>query len=228
MDLLVAVAALSAYAYSNLALRDRQYAPVLRRHGHGRDGRLSLGRFYEERVRSQATDLLETVTAARVESATRVTDSGPVTVPIAELDPGDRVRVTPGERVPIDGTVIEGTADLDESVITGESLPVRKGPGETVIGGATLLSEVDEAGENEVDGGDSAGAIVMQVGEDAESTADRLAAALWEVQTATPGIQRFVDKLATVFVPVVLTLGAIVAGWRLATGERSPRRCSPD
>jgi len=141
-----------------------------------------------------------------------------VTVPIAELDPGDRVRVTPGERVPIDGTVIEGTADLDESVITGESLPVRKGPGETVIGGATLLSEVDEAGENEVDGGDSAGAIVMQVGEDAESTADRLAAALWEVQTATPGIQRFVDKLATVFVPVVLTLGAIVAGWRLATG----------
>jgi len=58
-----------------------------------------------------------------------------VTVPIAELDPGDRVRVTPGERVPIDGTVIEGTADLDESVITGESLPVRKGPGETVIGG---------------------------------------------------------------------------------------------
>jgi len=181
---------------------------------------VSLGRFYEERVRSQATDLLETVTAARVESATRVTDSGPVTVPIAELDPGDRVRVTPGERVPIDGTVIEGTADLDESVITGESLPVRKGPGETVIGGATLLSEVDEeAGENEVDGGDSAGAIVMQVGEDAESTADRLAAALWEVQTATPGIQRFVDKLATVFVPVVLTLGAIVAGWRLATGN---------
>jgi len=189
---------------------------------------VSLGRFYEERVRSQATDLLETVTAARVESATRVTDSGPVTVPIAESS----IRATESESRR--GTRADrrhrdrGTADLDESVITGESLPVRKGPGETVIGGATLLSEVDEAGENEVDGGDSAGAIVMQVGEDAESTADRLAAALWEVQTATPGIQRFVDKLATVFVPVVLTLRAIVAGWRLATGERSPRRCSPD
>jgi len=90
-------------------------------------------------------------------------------------------------------------------VITGESLPVRKARRDRDRR-ATLLSEVDEAGENEVDGGDSAGAIVMQVGEDAESTADRLAAALWEVQTATPGIQRFVDKLATVFVPVVLTL----------------------
>ncbi len=212
MDLLVAVAALSAYAYSTLALAtgrthlyyDVTVAVVMV---------VSLGRHYEGRVRSQANDLLETVTAARVESATRLTETGPETVPVTELEPDDRVRVTPGERVPIDGTLIEGTADVDESVITGESLPVRKGPGETVIGGATLLGDVDGA-----DGHGSDGAVVLRVGEDAESTADRLAAALWEVQTATPGIQRFVDALATVFVPVVLTLGLLVAGWRLATG----------
>ncbi|PAU82892.1 heavy metal translocating P-type ATPase [Halorubrum salipaludis] len=222
MDLLVAVAALSAYAYSTLALAtgsthlyyDVTVAVVMV---------VSLGRFYEERVRARATDLLETVTAARVESATRVTGAGSETVPIADLEPGDRIRVTPGERVPIDGTVIEGTADVDESVITGESLPVRKGAGETVIGGATLLGDVRETDGGAVDGGatagaESAGAIAVRVGEDAESTADRLAAALWEVQTATPGIQRFVDALATVFVPVVLTLGLVVAGWRLATG----------
>ena len=232
MDLLVAVAALSAYAYSTLALAtgsthlyyDVTVAVVMV---------VSLGRYYEGRVRAQATDLLETVAAARVESATRLTDAGSETVPIADLGPGDRVRVAPGERVPIDGTLIEGTADVDESVITGESLPVRKEPGESVIGGATLLGDaratdegrVDEGGadENEpvgagADGDESAGAVVVRVGEDAESTADRLAAALWEVQTATPGIQRFVDALATVFVPVVLTLGLLVAGWQLATG----------
>ena len=218
MDLLVAVAALSAYAYSTLTLAtggthlyyDVTVAVVMV---------VSLGRYYERRVRSQATDLLETVTAARVESATRLTETGSETVPIAELEPGDRVRVTPGERVPIDGTVIEGTADVDESVITGESLPVRKQPGEAVIGGATLLGDVGEPEGREVDERESAGAVVIRVGEDAESTADRLAAALWEVQTATPGIQRFVDVLATIFVPVVLTLGVLVAGWRLATGE---------
>ncbi|WP_128906399.1 heavy metal translocating P-type ATPase [Halorubrum amylolyticum] len=226
MDLLVAVAAVSAYAYSTLALAtggthlyyDVTVAVVMV---------VSLGRYYEGRVRSQANDLLETVTAARVESATRMTDTGSETVPIADLEPGDRVRVTPGERVPIDGTVMEGTADVDESVITGESLPVRKGPGETVIGGATLLGDLRETDGGEVEGGEAdegaveggeAGAIVMRVGEDAESTADRLAAALWEVQTATPGIQRFVDALATIFVPVVLTLGLLVAGWQLATG----------
>ena len=213
MDLLVAIAALSAYAYSTLALAtgsthlyyDVTVAVVMV---------VSLGRYYEGRVRARANDLLETVTAARVESATRVTDAGLETVPIGELESDDRIRVTPGERVPVDGTVIEGHADVDESVITGESLPVRKEPGETVIGGATLLGDV---GGND-DGSGSAGAIVIRVGENAESTADRLAAALWEVQTATPGIQRFVDTLATVFVPVVLTLGLLVAGWQLVTG----------
>lgn len=218
MDLLVAVAALSAYAYSTLALAtgsthlyyDVTVAVVMV---------VSLGRYYERRVRSQATDLLETVTAARVESATRLTETGSETVSIAELEPGDRVRVTPGERVPIDGTVIEGTADVDESVITGESLPVRKLPGDAVIGGATLLGDVGDAGGRAVDERNSAGAVVIRVGADAESTADRLAAALWEVQTATPGVQRFVDVLATIFVPVVLTLGVLVAGWQLATGE---------
>ncbi|MUW13507.1 heavy metal translocating P-type ATPase [Halorubrum sp. CBA1125] len=218
MDLLVAVAALSAYAYSTLALAtggthlyyDVTVAVVMV---------VSLGRHYERRVRSQATDLLETVTAARVETATRITETGFETVPIGDLDPGDRVRVTPGEHVPIDGTVIEGAADVDESVITGESLPVRKRPGETVIGGATLLGDVGRTDQGEAEGNGPAGAIVIRVGEDAESTADRLAAALWEVQTATPGIQRFVDRLATVFVPVVLTLGLLVAGWQLATGR---------
>ena len=201
MDLLVATAALSAYAYSTVALAtgsthlyyDVTVAVVLV---------VTLGRYYESRVRSRATDLLSDVTAARVREATRLTDDGRETVAVDDLQPGDRLVVAPGERVAVDGTVAEGVADVDESVLTGESLPVTKEPGDEVAGGAVVTDH----------------ALVVTVGPEVESTADRIAAALWDIQTATPGAQRLADALATVFVPVVLTLGVLVTGWGLATG----------
>ncbi|MFB6233874.1 MAG: heavy metal translocating P-type ATPase [Halopenitus sp.] len=201
MDLLVATAALSAYAYSTVALAtgsthlyyDVTVAVVIV---------VTLGRFYENRVRSRATTLLSDVTAARVREATRLTDDGRETVAVDDLEPGDRLVVPPGERVPVDGTVAEGVADVDESVLTGESLPVTKEPGDEVAGGAVVTDH----------------ALVVTVGPEVESTADRIAAALWEIQTATPGAQRLADALATVFVPLVLLLGLGVTAWQLATG----------
>ncbi|SEH63662.1 Cu2+-exporting ATPase [Halopenitus malekzadehii] len=218
MDLLVSVAALSASAYSTLALvsgsthlyYDVSVAIVLV---------VTIGRYYEDRVRSRATGLLERATADRVAEAERLTDTGRESVPVDALDPGDRVVVHAGDRVPVDGTVAEGIAEVDESVITGESLPVRVEPGDEVVGGATVLGGVEaEASSTEAAGDGTTESIVVTVGPEARSTADRLAAALWEVQTTTPGVQRFANALATVFVPVVVTLGVLVTGWRLLAG----------
>jgi Cu2+-exporting ATPase len=200
MDLLVAVAALSAYAYSTVALAtgsthiyyDVSVAVVMV---------VTLGRHYEGRVRSRAGDALSSVTSARMSEATRLTGDGRETVPIGELSPDDRLVVAPGERVPVDGTVIEGTAAVDESVLTGESLPVTKEPGDTVVGGSVVEDD----------------AVVVAV-EDTESTADRIATALWEIQSHSPAAQRLADALATVFVPAVLALGAAVTLWRLLAG----------
>jgi Cu2+-exporting ATPase len=202
MDLLVSIAALSAYAYSTVALAmgsthlyyDVTVAVIVI---------VTLGRYYEGRIRSQATDLLSSITAARVREATRLTGDGRETVPIDAIDPGDRLVVPPGQRIPLDGTVVDGIADVDESVLTGESLPVTKRPGDEVIGGAVVTDD----------------ALIVEVGPEAESTVDRIATTLWGIQSATPGVQRLADRLATVFVPVVLLLGVGVTAWRLAVGE---------
>jgi Cu2+-exporting ATPase len=202
MDLLVSVAALSAYVYSTVALAtgsthlyyDVTVAVVLI---------VTLGRYYEGRIRSRATDLLSSITAARVREAIRLTDDGRETVPIDAVDPGDRLVVPPGERIPLDGTVVDGIADVDESVLTGESLPVTKRPDDEVIGGAIVTDD----------------ALIVDVGPEAESTVDRIATTLWEIQSSTPGVQRLADRLATVFVPLVLFLGVGVTAWRLAVGE---------
>ncbi|WP_058366331.1 heavy metal translocating P-type ATPase [Haloparvum sedimenti] len=201
MDLLVSIATLSAYAYSTVALAtgsthlyyDVSVAVVLV---------VTLGRYYESGVRATATERLSALTAARVSEATRLAaDGSRETISVADLEPGDEVLVRPGDRVPVDGTVAEGVADVDESVLTGESLPVTKRPGDGVVGGAVAVDD----------------ALVVRVGPAAESTADRIAAALWEIQSTTPGVQRLADALATVFVPLVLVLGAAVALWQLAT-----------
>ncbi|MCQ4332953.1 cation-translocating P-type ATPase [Natronomonas sp. F2-12] len=200
MDLLISVAALSAYGYSTVALAtgsthlyyDVSVAVIMV---------VTLGRYYEGRIRSQASDALSSVTAGRVREATRLTDDGRETVSVDDLAPDDRLVVAPGERVPVDGTVLEGTADVDESVLTGESLPVTKAPGDTVVGGSIVADD----------------ALLIEV-EDTESTADRIATALWEIQSHAPAVQRLADALATVFVPAVLVLGAAVTLWGLLTG----------
>ncbi|THE66542.1 cation-translocating P-type ATPase [Salinadaptatus halalkaliphilus] len=201
MDLLIAIAAVAAYAYSTVALAmgsthlyyDVTVAVVMV---------VTIGTYYERNVKQRATDRLSELTAARAREATRRTAAGTETVSVEDLEPGDEVLVRPGDRVPIDGTVLEGTAAVDESVLTGESLPVTKGVGDDVVGGAIVTDN----------------ALVLEVGADAQSTLDRIATLLWEIQSATPGIQRFADKLATIFVPLVVTIATIVTAYHLLTG----------
>ncbi len=202
MDLLVALAAVSAYAYSTLSLvtggeylyYDVTVAVVMV---------VSLGRFVEQKRRRGAMDRLSSLTAARSKEATRLTDEGTETVAVGELEPGESVLVRPGDRVPIDGTITAGTAAVDESVLTGESLPVTKDVGDEVVGGSVVTDAPLE----------------VAVGPEAESTLDRIAELVWAVQSATPGIQRFVDRLATIFVPLVLALAIVVTAVQFGIGH---------
>ena len=203
MDLLLSVAILAAYAYSTVALAsgsthlyyDVSVAIVLV---------VTAGNYYEGRLKREATALLSALTSMRVAEAVRRRGDGTTeTVGVEELEPGDAVVVRPGERVPVDGTVVDGTAAVDESVLTGESLPRTRRPGDDVVGGSLVTDS----------------ALVVEVGPDAESTLDRLTSLVWAVQSDRPGVQRFADRLATVFVPLVLLLGVGAAAWRLLAGD---------
>jgi len=199
MDLLVSLAALSAYAYSTLAMLvgrtdlyfDVSVAIVLVVTG---------GTYYEGMIKRRAAGLLSDLTEQQVEHARRYEDGE--TVSLEEIEPGELLLVRPGERVPLDGEVHEGEAAVDESLVTGESLPVTKAVGDFVRGG-TVVTDAP---------------LVVEVGEDAESTLDRLVSLMWSIQSARPGVQQLADKLATIFVPLVITVATLITAWLLLTG----------
>jgi len=199
MDLLVSLAAASSYAYSTLALLvgrtdlyfDVTIAVILV---------VTAGNHYESIIKRRATGMLADLTTT--EDRTVRTEAGE-TVAADAVDPGDRLLVRPGERVPFDGTVAEGTAAVDEALVTGESLPATKREGDAVRGGTVVTDSP----------------VVVEVGEDAASTLDTLVRLLWEIQSSRSGVQRLVDRLATVFVPLVVAVAAVGAAATLALGS---------
>ena len=201
MDLLVALAAGTAYVYSTLTLLvggtevyfDITTVVVMV---------VTVGGYYETRLKSRAAGQLTELTENRVDEATRRTPDGEETVTLDEVRAGDELVVGPGDRVPVDGRVVEGTAAVDESLVTGESVPVRRSPGDEVIGGGLVT-----------DGG-----MIVEVATGATSTLDRLVAHLWRVRSSHSGAQRLADRLAAVFVPVVVLLAAVAVVAHLALG----------
>ncbi len=163
-----------------------------------------LGKWLEARAKRQATSAIRALQQLRPEVAHLVGPRGESEVPLAEVMVGDRLAVRPGERVPADARVVEGESEVNESMLTGEPLPVPKGPGDPLTGGAV--------------NGD--GRLVVEVrAVGAESVLARIIRLVEDAQAAKAPIQRLVDKVAAIFVPVVLVIALLTfGGWMLLGG----------
>ncbi|MCK3838763.1 MULTISPECIES: heavy metal translocating P-type ATPase [Pseudomonas] len=160
-----------------------------------------LGKYLESRAKRQTASAIRALEALRPERAIRVLDGREEDVAINALKHGDLVLVKPGERFPVDGEVVEGQSHADEALISGESLPVPKQPGDPVTGGAIN-------GEGRL--------LVRTLALGAESVLARIIRLVEDAQAAKAPIQKLVDKVSQVFVPAVLVLALItVVGWWL-------------
>ena len=166
---------------------------------------VALGRWLEARARGRTSEAIRRLVSLAPRTARVRRASGEVEIPTGEVEVGDLIRIRPGERIPVDGVVIEGASAVDESMLTGESLPVDKASGVTVFGGTVNRT----------------GSFVFRatrVG--SETTLARIVKLVEEAQGSRAPIQRLADRVAAVFVPVVLGIAALTfAGWWLLGPE---------
>jgi Cu+-exporting ATPase len=160
-----------------------------------------LGKWLEARAKRQTTSAIRALHGLRPATAHLIGLDGEVDVPVAEVLVGDRLVVKPGERLPVDGLLQEGQTQVDESMLTGEPLPVVKDPGAALTGGSI--------------NGD--GRIVMQVkAVGSETVLAHIIRLVEDAQAAKAPIQRLVDQVSAVFVPVVLGIALLtLLGWWL-------------
>lgn len=155
------------------------------------------GRFIESRLRDRATKEIKSLLKLKAQEALLLADDGSeITVPIEAIKEGFLVLVKPGERVPVDGEVVEGVSSVDESMITGEPLPALKGPGDRLTSGSLNLSGILKV-------------RVDRVGDD--TFLSQMISLIQEAQGSKIPIQAFADRVTNVFVPVVVLL-AVAAG----------------
>lgn len=201
MDLLISIAAISAYLYSVGALFtglsevyfDVTMAIILV---------VSVGNYYEKKIKSGRQNLLSQLSEKKIDSARVRRNEHSKEIPISEIKPGDYILIRAGERIPIDGTIIQGEGIIDEALMTGESIPVRKEKGDQVLSGTTLTQN----------------ALTIQAGEEVQSTIDELLGLMWNIQSSKPGKQRLADRIATYFVPAVIILGIVTFAYHLVNG----------
>jgi Cu+-exporting ATPase len=164
---------------------------------------LLAGRYFEARSKRKAGAALKTLLHLGAKDVTLLRDGTEVTVPTGELRIGDRFLVRPGEKIATDGTVVEGTSAVDASMLTGESVPVEVGVGDSVTG-ATL---------------NAGGRLVVEatrIGADTQLA--RMARLVEDAQNGKAGAQRLADRISAVFVPTVIALALGTLGFWLGSG----------
>jgi len=201
MDTLIALGTGSAWFYSMLVTLFPTDVPSLARHAYFEAAvtiiaLINLGSALESRARGKASAAIQRLLGLRPKTARLVDDGGERDVPIETLDLGALIRVRPGEKIPVDGLLIGGQSTVDESMLTGEPLPVVKREGDPVTGGTVNQS----------------GTFVFQatrVGED--TVLAQIIASVRQAQNSKPPLGRLADRVAAVFVPSVLIVAVLTA-----------------
>jgi P-type Cu+ transporter len=205
MDTLISIGTLAAWGWSVAALFLVDDADVYFEVAAVITTLILLGRYLEARARRRSSAAIRSLLELGAKDARVLRDGVEVSVPIAELAVGDLFVVRPGEKIATDGVVVEGESALDQSMLTGEPVPVDVAPGASVAG-ATV---------------NTFGRLIVRATRVGEETAlAQIARLVAEAQSGKAPVQRLVDRVSGVFVPIVLVLSlATLAGWLVATGE---------
>jgi len=199
MDTLVALGSTTAFGYSAWALLSGQPGHLYFMEAVSIITLISVGHWLEARVSVRAAGALRALMNLTPPTARKLDAAGNETqIPVADLRVNDRVLLKPGDRVPVDGDVSEGASTLDESMLTGESLPVEKAVGASLYAGTVNLD----------------GRIVMSVRATGEATAlANIIAVVQRAQSSRANIQRLGDRVSSVFVPIVVCVAIATALW---------------
>ncbi len=201
MDTLISIGTLAAYFWSAVVLFGDLDADTYFEVAAVITTLILLGRYLEARAKSHSSEAIRTLLELGAKEAHVLREGAEISVPIERVAPGDLMVVRPGEKIPTDGVVIEGESALDQSLLTGESLPVEVGPGSDVAG-ATI---------------NTYGRLVVRATKVGADTALAQIARLVEAaQSGKAPVQRLADRVSAVFVPVVIAISlATLAGWLL-------------
>lgn len=202
MDTLIAMGTGSAWIYSTLVIVWPDLLPVEGRHVYYEAaafiiGLVNLGHVLETRARGQASQAIRALMQLQPDSATLILPGGEeTTMRLSSIQPSDLLRVKPGERIPVDGQLAGGETRVDESMLTGEPLPILKHKGDWLSAGTVNLS----------------GSIKLRVRKVGEDTAlAQIITQVRQAQNSKPAIGRLADKISGVFVPVVILVALLTA-----------------
>ncbi len=211
MDVLIAIGTSAAYGYSAIVTFLPFLGVALADKGTYYDtaaviiGLILLGKYWEEIAKGRAGDAIRKLMDLAPRTARVVRDGREEEIPVELVQLEDLVVVRPGERVPVDGTIVEGSSAIDESMITGESMPVDKEAGDTAIG-----ATINKTGLLKI--------RATRVG--ADTTLNQIIKLVEDAQVSRAPIQRLVDRVASVFVPAVVGIATLVfLIWTVPLGE---------
>lgn len=194
MDVLIAMGSSVAYLYSVVIVLGLLPGHVYFETAAVIITLIKVGKYLEARAKGRTSEAIKKLMSLRARTARVVRDGDEIEIPADEVVVGDLVMVRPGEKIPVDGVVVEGRSTIDESMITGESLPVEKGPGDQVVG-----ATINKVGRLKFE--------ATKVGK--ETALSQIIRLVEEAQGSKAPIQKIADQVSAIFVPAVIAIAAL-------------------